>query len=72
MLNPKNSYGPQLATPKVVPSNGLAAMPATVSNATGGSVIAAGQARNAQHNAVLAAARNMTIKKLADFTHKTK
>jgi hypothetical protein len=48
-----NPYAANVVVPVVHTSTAGAAMPATVSNVTGGSVIAAGQARNAQHNAIV-------------------
>ena len=49
-----NQYAPVVVKPSVVPpSNGSAAIPATVSTATPGSVITAGLQRNAVHNATV-------------------
>ncbi len=49
-----NQYAPVIVKPSVAPpSNGNAAIPATVSTATPGSVIAAGLQRNAVHNATV-------------------
>ncbi len=49
-----NQYAPVIVKPSVAPpSNGNAAIPATVSTATPGSVIASGLQRNAVHNATV-------------------
>jgi len=48
-----NPYGPVVIKPTVVPSNGGASVPATVSTTTSASVIAAGQTRSAAHNALV-------------------
>ena len=50
-----NPYAPTVVVPEVHNSTGSAAMPATVSNVTGKSVIAASQNRSAAHNALVLA-----------------
>lgn len=55
-----NQYAPMVVKPSVVPpSNGSAAIPATVSTATPDSVIATGLQRNALHNSTVLSGAGM-------------
>ena len=56
-----NPYAATVVKPTVVPSTGGAAIPATVSTATGSSVIAASQQRAAAQNAVVNSGSGMKV-----------
>ena len=56
-----NPYAPTVVVPEVHNSTGSAAMPATVSNVTGKSVIAASAQRSAAHNALVLAGSGRTV-----------